>query len=95
MDLSDFDFELPEELIALRPVRPRPASRLLVAEPARIVDSHFTDLPDWLQPGDMLVFNDTRVIPARLFGERRRATAEGESVVQVVAELLMPNGHVV
>ena len=73
MDLAEFDFELPEELIALRPVRPRSASRMLVSEPGAIHDRHFSDLPDWLAPGDMLVFNDSRVIPARLFGRRHRA----------------------
>ncbi len=87
MNLDDFDFDLPENLIALRPVRPRPASRMLVADGAKTVDAHFSDLPDWLRPGDMLVFNDTRVIPARLFGVRRRQTQEGESNVQVEALL--------
>lgn len=72
MDLDLFDFDLPEDLIALRPVRPRPASRMLVANDASIVDEQFSDLPKWLAPGDMLVFNDTKVIPARLFGERHR-----------------------
>ena len=73
MDISEFDFELPEDLIALRPVRPRPASRMLVAEHHTITDQHFTDLPDRLRAGDMLIFNDTRVIPARLFGQRHRS----------------------
>lgn len=73
MDIPDFDFVLPEELIALRPVRPRPASRMLVSDATGIEDQRFSDLPDHLRPGDMLVFNDTKVIPARLFGERHRA----------------------
>ena len=77
MKLSDFDFDLPERLIALRPVRPRPASRLLVARGGETHDSIVHDLADWLRPGDMLVFNDTQVIPARLTGERRRASADG------------------
>ena len=72
MRLTDFDFELPEELIALRPVRPRPAARLLVAQGAAIVDSTVARLGDWLEPGDLLVFNDTKVLPARLEGLRRR-----------------------
>ena len=76
MDLDLFDFDLPEDLIALRPVRPRPASRMLVSNGSSIVDGQFSDLPDWLAPGDMLVFNDTKVIPARLFGVRRRAGNE-------------------
>jgi len=88
MKLSDFDFELPERLIALRPVRPRPASRLLVAEGATTHDSHVRDLPDWLRPGDMLVFNDTKVIPARLFGERRRETADGAGVAKIEVTLI-------
>ena len=73
MELSEFDFDLPEELIALRPVRPRRASRLLVAESAALHDSVAADLGRWLRPGDLLVFNDTRVIPARLEGARMRS----------------------
>ncbi len=93
MDLSEFDFELPEELIALRPVRPRPASRMLYAEGAGPAgrpprDLHMRDLPEALRPGDILVFNDTRVIPARLFGERRRAgAAPGEGVARIEVTL--------
>ena len=75
MKLSDFDFDLPEALIALRPVKPRPASRMLVAGGGETHDCHVHDLPEWLRPGDMLVLNDTKVIPARLFGERRRSNA--------------------
>ncbi len=83
--LDDYDFDLPEELIALRPLKPRPASRLLVAQGAEAppVDSEMRALPEWLSPGDLLVFNDTRVIPARLFGERRREGTPGESVAQI------------
>jgi S-adenosylmethionine:tRNA ribosyltransferase-isomerase len=92
MELADFDFDLPEELIALRPVRPRPASRLLVAEGAGAegrppVDAHVRDLPEILRPGDCLVFNDTSVIPARLFGERARAGAPGEGVARIEVTL--------
>ncbi|HUF86935.1 MAG TPA: tRNA preQ1(34) S-adenosylmethionine ribosyltransferase-isomerase QueA [Thermohalobaculum sp.] len=92
MKLSDFDFALPEELIALRPVRPRRAARMLVARGAETCDAHVGDLPGWLGPGDMLVFNDTRVIPARLFGERRRETPHGPGVVQVEVTLLERTG---
>lgn len=92
MELSDFDFELPEELIALRPARPRPASRLLVAEGADTFDSQVGELPRWLAPGDMLIFNDTKVIPARLFGERRRASPHGPGIARVEATLLAPRG---
>ena len=94
MDLTEFDFELPEELIALRPVRPRPASRMLVACGPETTDAHFSDLPDWLRAGDMLVFNDTRVIPARLFGKRWRETADGSGVAEIevlLTERLAPD----
>ncbi|MEM1300160.1 MAG: tRNA preQ1(34) S-adenosylmethionine ribosyltransferase-isomerase QueA [Pseudomonadota bacterium] len=87
MSLSEFDFDLPEALIALRPVRPRPASRMLVADHAGEHDAHVSDLPDWLRPGDMLVFNDTRVIPARLFGERHRETRDGPGTARVEVTL--------
>lgn len=71
MRISDFDFALPEELIAQVPVTPRDASRLLVLPPAGdLVHAQFTDLPGRLAPGDLLVFNDTRVIPARLLGRK-------------------------
>jgi len=92
MELDDFDFDLPEELIALRPARPRPASRLLVAAGAATVDATFGDLPDWLRAGDMLVFNDTRVIPARLFGTRHRATEDGPGTAKIEALLIHRDG---
>ena len=92
MKLSDFDFHLPEDLIALRPVRPRPAARMLVARDGAIEDRVFSDLPDQLRPGDMLVFNDTKVIPARLFGERRRETADGSGVARVEVTLIRRDG---
>lgn len=92
MRLSDFDFDLPEELIALRPVRPRPASRLLVADDDESRDSHVRDLPRWLKPGDMLIFNDTRVIPARLFGERRRDSRDGSGVAKIEVTLIRRDG---
>ena len=81
MRLDAFDYDLPEELIALRPARPRPASRLLVATAGRIADSTVARLPDWLERGDLLVLNDTRVIPARLAGVRRRASG-GEARIE-------------
>ncbi|QDL92625.1 tRNA preQ1(34) S-adenosylmethionine ribosyltransferase-isomerase QueA [Paroceanicella profunda] len=88
MKLADFDFELPEEHIALRPARPRSSARLLVARGRDITDSTVADLPDWLRPGDMLVFNDTRVIPARLFGERLRESADGPGLARIEATLI-------
>lgn len=73
MRVSDFDFDLPNDRIALRPVSPRDSARLLVVRPAQGMEDRIVrDLPDLLQPGDALVFNDTRVIPARLAGERHR-----------------------
>ncbi len=73
MRLSDFDYELPERLIAQEPVTPRDASRLLVLPPEGPAEHRrFTDLEALLGPGDLLVFNDTKVIPARLVG--RKAT---------------------
>ena len=92
MKLSDFDFELPEDLIATRPAVPRSSARLLVAEGADIHDGRVTDLVDWLQPGDRLVLNDTRVIPARLFGTRTRESAQGPAVAKIEVTLLEPNG---
>ena len=72
MLLSDFDYELPEELIAQRPLEPRNASRLMVLDPVRRTIAHekFFDLQKFLTAGDTLIFNDTRVIPARLIGRK-------------------------
>lgn len=90
MKLSDFDFDLPEHLIATRPAVPRPSARLLVAEGDAITDAHVYDLPDWLRPGDRLVLNDTRVIPARLTGARPRSGAQGETSARIEVTLLEP-----
>lgn len=70
MDTADFDFELPNELIAQDPVVPRDSSRMLALHRVEqtITHKHFFDLPDCLKEGDVLVLNDTRVVPARLFG---------------------------
>lgn len=79
MRLSDFDFDLPPSLIALRPAEPRDAARLLVVgEAGGLEDRIFRDLPGLLRPGDVLVLNDTRVIAARLSGRRERAGASAE-----------------
>ena len=73
MRLADFDFELPEDRIALRPASPRDAARLMVSRPGGAIEDRIVaDLPALLAPGDALVFNDTRVIPARLSGFRDR-----------------------
>ena len=70
--LSDFDYDLPEERIAQTPIEPRNASRLMVLDPVEktIDHRHFYDLKEYLEPGDTLIFNDTRVMPARLIGHR-------------------------
>ncbi len=91
MKLSDFDFDLPDELIATRPASPRSASRLLVATPDHIEDSQFSNLDDWLRPGDRLILNDTRVIPARLSGRRTRQSAQGEVSAAIEVTLLSPD----
>src|SRR5918997_5731992 len=78
MRVELFDFELPEDRIALRPVIPRDAARMLVIRPGgepRLEDRAVRDLPDLLRPGDVLVLNDTKVIPARLWGLRTRGAA--------------------
>jgi S-adenosylmethionine:tRNA ribosyltransferase-isomerase len=75
MKVADFDFDLPRALIAERPAEPRDSARLLVVGET-LVDRHVRDLPDLLRPGDLLVLNDTRVIPARLVGRRGAARIE-------------------
>ncbi len=77
MHLADFDFELPRELIADRPAEPRESARLLVLPASGgLIDRQIGDLPQLLCPGDLLVFNDTKVIPARLLGRRGAAAVE-------------------
>jgi S-adenosylmethionine:tRNA ribosyltransferase-isomerase len=86
MKVDLFDFDLPEERIALRPAEPRDAARLLVVKPGEgIEDRGVIDLPVLLEPGDVMIFNDTKVIPAQLKGVRRR----GEAVALVDATLHM------
>ncbi len=85
-----FDFHLPEELIALRPVHPRDAARLLVVGPDAaepLADKVMTDLPGLLAPGDALVFNDTRVIPAALKGTRTRDGASAQVSITLIEHL--------
>lgn len=76
MKVDLFDFELPRELIALRPAPHRDGARLLWVKDAELQDRQVLGLPDFLEAGDILVFNDTRVIPARLTGKRRQAKIE-------------------
>ncbi len=87
MKKSDFHFDLPEALIAQAPLAERSASRLLVVPqaPCDLQDRSVRDLPGLLQPGDLLIFNDTRVIPARLFGQK----ATGGRV-EILIERLLP-----
>lgn len=90
MKLSDFDFHLPEDLIATRPARPRSSARLLLAQGGDIHDHIVTDLVQILRAGDMLVLNDTRVIPARLAGTRARSGDAGQTQAQIAVTLLEP-----
>ena len=88
MRRTDFNFELPEELIAQHPVVERTASRLLVlnGETGVCDDKSFVDLTDFVQAGDVLVFNDTQVIPARLYGKK-----ESGGKVEVLIERILDN----
>lgn len=88
MDVGQFDFALPEELIALRPASPRDAARMMVVHSdGRIEHAQVRDLPDFLRAGDAMVVNDTKVIPARLRG--RRAPREGQTGEGPKIELLL------
>jgi S-adenosylmethionine:tRNA ribosyltransferase-isomerase len=83
MRVDLFDFDLPEDNIALRPASPRDSARLLVVRPEAeptLADHRVSDLPGFLRPGDALVFNDTKVIPAQLEGIRHREGAGGQQV---------------
>jgi len=90
MRLSDFDFELPTERIALRPAAPRDAARLLVVHPRRspqMGDFRVSDLPDHVRAGDIFVVNNTKVIPAALAGIRRRGDARAHISVNLLERL--------
>ena len=90
MRVDEFDYHLPEELIALRPVSPRDAARLLVVEPGAdppFADRMIAELPSLLSPGDALVFNDTKVIPAELKGTRERDGASAQISVTLTGRL--------
>ncbi|WP_309044354.1 tRNA preQ1(34) S-adenosylmethionine ribosyltransferase-isomerase QueA [Marinobacter sediminicola] len=105
MNVSDFHFDLPDDLIARYPLRERSASRMLCLDGITGDTAHrsFTDLPDLLQPGDLLVFNNTRVIPARLFGKKEtggqvevlveRVTGEHNLVAHVRASKALKEGQ--
>lgn len=89
MKASEFDYHLPSELVAQTPVEPRDHSRMMVVSRAdgSIQHCHFYDLPDYLGPGDVLVFNDSRVVPARLYGRR---AGTGGKVELLLLERLSP-----
>ncbi|MEM7268652.1 MAG: tRNA preQ1(34) S-adenosylmethionine ribosyltransferase-isomerase QueA [Pseudomonadota bacterium] len=86
MRVDAFDFDLPEDLIALRPARPRRSARLLVADRDTRVTS-FENLADELRSGDLIVFNNTKVLPARLSGVRRRGDAEAKIEATLIKRL--------
>ncbi|MEC8631353.1 MAG: tRNA preQ1(34) S-adenosylmethionine ribosyltransferase-isomerase QueA [Pseudomonadota bacterium] len=90
MKLSDFDFDLPDHLIATRPVKPRRNARLLVADGAGLHDRQVFNLTDYIGAGDRLILNNTRVIPARLSGQRTRDTGQGPVTAKVEITLLDP-----
>lgn len=89
MKTSDFDFVLPEELIAQYPLEQRTASRLLQVSGMELFDRHFADIFDLIQANDLLIFNNTRVIPARLHGQK-----ESGGKVEVLVERVLDEHHV-
>ena len=93
MHISDFDYELPSELIAREPARPRDASRMMVLSRAtgEWADSEFRKLPDFLKPSDVLVLNDTRVIRARIAGKLERANGTSREVEVLFAAPVSEN----
>lgn len=78
MKLSDFGYSLPKKLIAQQPIKPRDRSRLLILlrKTGKIGHKHFYDLPDYLQEGDVLVLNNSKVFPARLIGKKKKNRRE-------------------
>src|SRR3984893_12018728 len=83
-----FDFELPTGHIALRPANPRDGARMLIVQPDGVLrDGIVADLPHWLEPGDQLVVNDTRVISAQLSGRRLRRENEPENEATLIKRL--------
>ena len=96
MRTDDFDYPLPDELIAQAPAEPRDSCRLLVLnrEDGSLEHRHFTDVIDYLDPGDLLVANKTRVMPARLVGHKRGTGGVAETLLLKRREDLDPLGHV-
>lgn len=99
MKVTDFDFDLPESLIAQTPMEKRSESRLLVVDGMKVKDAHFYDIKDYLNKGDVLVVNNTRVIAARLFGSKPETGAHVELLILKIngneAECLVGNAKVV
>jgi S-adenosylmethionine:tRNA ribosyltransferase-isomerase len=88
MRVAEFDFELPEERIALRPASPRDSARLLVVRPGgELIDRVVSDLPGLLRAGDVLVFNDTKVIPGQLRGRRERDGHDAKVSVTLIERI--------
>ena len=89
MDVAEFDFDLPEDKIAQKPVEPRDSSKLMVLNRKEdsIEDKEFTDIIDYLEPGDVLVRNNTQVIPARLFGQKAKTGGKVEFLLLTKVEL--------
>ena len=89
MDVAEFDFDLPEEKIAQKPAEPRDSSKLMVLNRKEdsIEDRIFTDIIDYLEPGDVLVRNNTQVIPARLFGQKAKTGGKVEFLLLTKVEL--------
>ena len=82
-NITEFDYLLPEELIALEPTSPRSASKLLVYSENLILDSKFNQITQYLRPNDRLIFNDTRVLNGKLFGVRNRLTTSGSGTSKI------------
>ena len=96
MRTDDFDYDLPQELIAQEPAEPRDSCRLLVLHrgDGSLDDRHFYDILDYLEPGDLLVANKTRVMPARLIGHKRKTGGLSETLLLKRREDLDPLGHI-
>ena len=90
LTLDAFDFDLPPELVAQHPAQERTASRLLHVDKKALLDRKFADLPQLIAPGDLLVFNDTRVIKARLFGQK-----ESGGHIEVMIERIVDRNHAI
>src|SRR5215472_8576394 len=92
MDVSLFDYDLPEERIALRPASPRDAARMLVvAADGSIMHAAVRDLPELLRKGDLLVANDSKVIPARLYARKIVSGSDGPTVELLLHKRIAPD----